>query len=120
MLYDNSALSNICKKPLDIDQPTHDNLNGVLAQAVAALTTSIRYEGAMNESLAELVRNLVPYPQVHFLNSSYSPFISAERGYLDQMTVPQMSHLLFEPANQLARVDTKEGKFMACSIGYRG
>ena len=100
--------------------PTYINLNGVVAQCISALTTSMRFDGSLNPTLSGLCQNLASYPKAHFLMASYSPFLNEERVYLDQISIPQMSHYLFNPANQLARVDTCEGKFMAVSICYRG
>jgi len=100
--------------------PTYINLNGAVAQFISAITTSMIFDGAMNSNLSELSHHLAPYPKAHFLMASYSPFLTEERAYLDQISIPQMSHYLFNPENQLARIDTYEGKFMAISIGYRG
>lgn len=36
------------------------------------------------------------------------------------MSVAELTNQVFEPANQMAKCDTRHGKFMACSLSYRG
>ncbi len=37
------------------------------------LTASVRYNGKLNIDLNEITMNLVPYPRLHFLATSFSP-----------------------------------------------
>lgn len=53
----------------------------MVAQLISSLTTSLRFDGALNVDLNEFQTNLVPYPRIHFMACSYSPIISAERYY---------------------------------------
>jgi len=43
------------------------------------LTTSLRFDGAINVDITEFQTNLVPYPRIHFMLSSYAPIISVEK-----------------------------------------
>lgn len=43
----------------------------------SSLTAPFRFEGALKMDLSIFQTNLVPYPRIHFLLSSYSPFISS-------------------------------------------
>jgi tubulin alpha len=62
----------------------------------------------------------VPYHRIHFLLSSYSPIINAERAYHELMPVADLSNHVFEPANQMAKCDPRQGKYMAITMAYRG
>ena len=41
----------------------------------------MRFDGALNVDIDDLYSNLVSYPKMHFMLSSYSPIISAEKAY---------------------------------------
>ena len=52
--------------------------------------------------------------------SSYSPVISAEKAYHEQISVGEITNACFEPANQMVKCDPRHGKYMACCLLYRG
>ncbi|XP_045137689.1 tubulin alpha-2 chain-like [Portunus trituberculatus] len=119
-MVDNEAIFDICRKNLDISLPTYVNLNRLIGQVVSSITASLRFEGALNVDLAEFQTNLVPYPRIHFPLTTYSPIISAEKAYHEQMSVPEITKACFEPANQMVKCDPRHGKYMACCLLYRG
>ena len=47
----------------------------------SSLTASLRFDGALNVDITEFQTNLVPYPRIHFMLTSYAPVISAEKAY---------------------------------------
>merc|ERR1712005_48122 len=61
---------------LDNERPTYTNLNRLLAQVISSLTASLRFDGALNVDITEFQTNLVPYPRIHFMLTSYAPIIS--------------------------------------------
>ena len=86
-MVDNEALYDICRRNLDIERPTYTNLNRLIAQIISSLTASLRFDGALNVDVTEFQTNLVPYPRIHFVVSSYAPVISAEKAYHEQLSV---------------------------------
>ena len=76
---DNEALYDVCRRNLDIERPTYTNLNRLLAQIISSLTASLRFDGALNVDITEFQTNLVPYPRIHFMLSSYAPSSSPWR-----------------------------------------
>lgn len=50
-----------------------DGMNGVAASLLLNLTSSMRFEGALNVDLNEITMNLVPFPRMHYLISSMAP-----------------------------------------------
>merc|ERR1711968_331626 len=120
VMLDNEALYDICRRCLDIERPTYTNLNRIIAQVISSLTASLRFDGALNVDLTEFQTNLVPYPRIHFMVSSYSPIISAEKAYHESLSVAEITNSCFEPANMMTKCDPRHGKYMACCMMYRG
>jgi tubulin alpha len=51
--------------------------------------------------VTEFQTNLVPYPRIHFVVSSYAPVISAEKAYHEQLSVAEIT--VRSPAPRSAR-----------------
>merc|ERR1712054_462946 len=119
-LVDNEALYDICRRNLDIERPTYTNLNRLIAQIISSLTASLRFDGALNVDVTEFQTNLVPYPRIYFVVSSYAPVISAEKAYHESLSVAEITNSAFEPASMLCKVDPRHGKYMAVCLMYRG
>ena len=110
----------ICRRNLDIERPTYTNLNRLLGQVISSLTASLRFDGALNVDITEFQTNLVPYPRIHFMLTSYAPIISAEKAYHEQLSVAEITNSVFEPACMMVKCDPRHGKYMACCMMYRG
>merc|ERR1711966_316303 len=79
--------------------------------------------GALNVDITEFQTNLVPYPRIHFMLSSYAPVISAEKAYREQLSVAEITNSAFEPASMMAKrtiqfVDCCPTGFK-CGINYQ-
>jgi len=112
VLLDNEAIYDICRRSLDIERPTYTNLNRLISQIISSLTTSLRFDGAINVDVTEFQTNLVPYPRIHFMLSSYAPVISAEKAYHEQLSIPEITNAVFEPSSMMAKCDPRHGKYM--------
>merc|ERR1711943_171591 len=119
-MVDNEALYDICRRALDIERPTYTNLNRLIAQVISSLTASLRFDGALNVDVTEFQTNLVPYPRIHFMLSSYAPVISAEKAYHEQLSVAEITNSAFEPASMMAKCGPRHGKYMSCCLMFRG
>ncbi|CAN1245846.1 Tubulin alpha-3 chain [Linum grandiflorum] len=104
----------------DVGRPTYSNLNRLISQIISSLTTSLRFDGAINVDITEFQTNLVPYPRIHFMLSSYAPVISAAKAFHEQLSVPEITTAVFEPSSMMAKCDPRHGKYMACCLMYRG
>ena len=102
-MLDNEAIYDICRRSLDIERPTYTNLNRLIAQIISSLTASLRFDGALNVDVTEFQTNLVPYPRIHFVLSSYAPIISAEKAYHETLSVAEITNAVFEPASMMVR-----------------
>ncbi|KAK9068568.1 hypothetical protein SSX86_012683 [Deinandra increscens subsp. villosa] len=119
-LLDNEAIYDICRRALDIERPTYTNLNRLISQIISSLTSSLRFDGAINIDINEFQTNLVPYPRIHFMLSSYAPVISSAKAYHEQNSVAEITTAVFEPSNMMAKCDPRHGKYMACCLMFRG
>ena len=105
---------------MDIESPTYSDLNELIAQTVSSLTASMRFNGELNSNLLALKTNLVPYPRMNLLISSYSPIASAEKAHYELFSVLYLTDAVFEPGSIMIKCDPSMEKYMACSLMYRG
>jgi len=120
VLLDNEAAYDITKHFLDIGNPTYVNLNRLLAQVISSLTCSLRFEGALNVDITEFQTNLVPYPRIHFMLSSYAPVIGARKAYHESLSVSDITNSVFKAESMMVKCDPRQGLYMACCLMYRG
>ncbi|RKF58918.1 Tubulin alpha chain [Erysiphe neolycopersici] len=119
-LVDNEAVYDICHRNLGIPRPSFEHLNRLIAQVVSSITSSLRFEGALNVDLNEFQTNLVPYPRIHYPLISYAPVISASRSSHESFKTHDLTLQCFEPYNQMVVCDPRAGKYMAVALLYRG
>jgi len=120
VILDNEAIYDIARRSLDVERPSYTNLNRLIAQVISSLTASLRFDGALNVDITEFQTNLVPYPRIHFMLSSYAPVISVAKAGHEQLSVAEITSAAFEPHNMMAKCDPRHGKYMACCLMYRG
>ncbi|KAL4501497.1 hypothetical protein ABPG72_021304 [Tetrahymena utriculariae] len=97
LVLDNEALLDMCNMNIHKQNPTYNDLNRVIAQAVSQLTCPLRYENCIKSHLSDFEKNLIPYPKFCFMLSSYSPQIFAKDTSQTQFSTQEISSLLFEP-----------------------
>ena len=119
-LVDNEAVFDICRRNLDIPRPDYEHLNRLISQVVSSITSSLRFDGALNVDLAEFQTNLVPYPRIHYPLISYAPVISSKRAGHESFRTHDLTLQCFEPNNQMVVCDPRNGKYMAVALLYRG
>lgn len=111
-LLDNEALYNVCSRSLGLERPTYTNLNRIIAQVYSSLTTSLRFEGALNVHIDEFQTNLVPYPRIHFMMAAYAPLVAADKAYHETLSVSEITSRVFEPGSQMVTCDPRHGKYI--------
>jgi tubulin alpha len=120
VILDNQSLYSISSNKLNIERPGYPNINSLIAQTISSLTVSLRFEGMLNTDISEFQTNLVPYPKLHFMTSALAPLVSIEKVFHESLSVSQITSDVFEPASLMASCDMRLGKYIACSLMYRG
>ncbi|KAL6696377.1 Tubulin/FtsZ, GTPase domain-containing protein [Trichoderma pleuroticola] len=119
-LVDNEAVYDICRRNLDIARPSFDHLNRLIAQVVSSITSSLRFDGALNVDLNEFQTNLVPFPRIHYPLISYAPVVSTKKSSHESFKIQELTFQCFEPNNQMVVCNPQNGKYMAVALLYRG
>ena len=120
IMMDNEAIYDICSRKLCNESPNYANLNRLIAQVIACSTSSMRFDGSLNLNLQDFLTNLVPYPRLHFLFPSYAPYMSKENNYHQQLSLTEITNSAIETDSILLKCDPQDGKYIACSLLYRG
>ena len=100
-LVDNQAIYDICQNSLEVSFPMYNNLNRLIAQITSSITSSLRFDGALNVDLNEFQTVLVPYPRIHFPLVAYNPVLPAVRATHEQVSVSDITKACFEPNSQM-------------------
>lgn len=91
---ENTALQDVGAKRVRIEKPLvpketttgFNQINDVAAQLLSHLTASVRYPGILNLDVNEIATNLVPFPRLHYLTASFSPYLLRETRTLSALT----------------------------------
>ena len=104
-------------------------MNGIAANMLLHLTSSVRFQGSLNTDLNEIIMNLVPFPKQQFLLSSLSPLAGSGGALMPtsfnnsgtfSRGVDSMLSSLFAREHQLMKADPRNGTFISCGLFVRG
>ncbi|KAJ3526159.1 hypothetical protein NM208_g11322 [Fusarium decemcellulare] len=117
---DNEALSDICKRTLQLKDPTYGDLNHLVSTVMSGLTTCLRFPGQLNSDLRKLAVNMVPFPRLHFFTVGFAPLTARSSRSFRAISVPELTQQLFDPKNAMSASDFRNGRFLTCSAIFRG
>lgn len=122
LIFDNEALFQLAHRKWNIENPTVDDLNLLITEALAGLTASMRFSGFLTVeiSLREMLTNLVPQPSLHFLMLAFAPLTPPDRSKFEEMGVEEMIRSLFDNESVFAACSPMEGRFLSTAVLYRG
>jgi len=119
-IIDNEALYNINYNILKNNQPTYEELNGLIAQATCGITCSLRFPGKLNGDLRKLGVNLVPFPRLHFFLVSQAPLLSKKANSMTGLNIRELTTQAYSARNFFSNVRPEDGKYMAANFTFRG
>ena len=117
---DNEALYDICFRTLKLDNPSYEDLNNLIAQAITGTTCSLRFPGQLNCDLRKLAVNMVPFPRLHFFLVGFAPLTSGQSEDYRVLTVPELTAQAFDAKNMMCAVDPRHGRYLTCAMMFRG
>jgi len=94
--------------------------NKLISQALSAATSSFRFNSRINNSMRKLACNLIPFPRMHFLASSYAPIFMPNSNELRALTVPEINQKLYDPKYFTVNTDPRTGRILSGMFNYRG
>jgi len=122
LVLDNEALYRILDKQLLCKKIQYEHLNKLCAKSISCMTAALRFEGDLNVDMNEFQTNLVPFPRLHFMTSSYAPLTDKKKDD-SAKSVWELLQQAFNPSLfnvKYADFDTTEDKYMAISMNFRG
>ena len=94
--------------------------NSIVANVVNNLTCSMRFEGDLNVDLNEITMNMVPFPKMHFLQSSLSPLYNLINPKMLPRNIDQSFSDAFDRSYQLIQQGEQPPLYLACGLIVRG
>ncbi|VDM33282.1 unnamed protein product [Hydatigera taeniaeformis] len=76
LVLQNRAIMDIYERELNVACVTYSHINRLLAQVYSGITAGFRFYSSLTSTLVELQTNLIPYPSMHYLMSSFYPLMS--------------------------------------------
>ena len=122
LVLDNDALFDIAKKRLKMESPNLKDLNFLITEILTAVTASMRFSGSLSVEVGmrELITNLVPHPNLHFLLTSTSPLLPSSDKEYTKMNIDDMTKALFSNDSMYAACEPDKGKYLSVAVLYRG
>lgn len=97
-----------------------DTMNNIVAHLLMNMTSSMRFEGALNVDINEIATNLVPFPRLKYLLSSCTPWYGLADMNVSHRRLDQMFQDAFSPSTQFLQADPKRALYLACGLIVRG
>ncbi|CAH1643137.1 unnamed protein product [Spodoptera littoralis] len=117
---DNEALYDICFRTLKLPTPTYGDLNHLVSCTMSGVTTCLRFPGQLNADLRKLAVNMVPFPRLHFFMPGFAPLTSRGSQKYRALTVPELTHQMFDAKNMMAACDPRHGRYLTVAAIFRG
>jgi len=117
---DNEALYDICFRTLKLSNPSYEDLNKLIADAITGTTCSLRFPGQLNCDLRKLAVNMVPFPRLHFFLVGFAPLTSSQAKEYRILTVPELTQQAFDAKNMMCAADPRRGRYLTCAMMFRG
>ena len=95
-------------------------MNLLVAHLMSNLTASMRFPGSLNIDLNEITMNLVPFPRMHFLQSSLAPLYSIIKTNSPPRPMDLMFQDILHQDFQLIQSNPIKHKYLALGMLIRG
>ncbi|XP_063239467.1 tubulin epsilon chain-like [Bacillus rossius redtenbacheri] len=96
------------------------DMNSIIVNMLLHLTSGSRFPGSLNVDVSELATNMVPFPGLHFVASSFSPVNLGGGGKAAATSGPDLCVAAVSRRNQLTGTDPWGGVLLAAALAGRG
>jgi len=123
MLLDNEAGYEICQKHLQINKPSYFNINRLIGKVTSSITSGLRFPGAQQFLVNDMLTNLVPYPRLHFMTCGMGPIYSDKAEDVYEITEASIARAAFRSDHMLMKYrdwDADTDRYMGVSVIFRG
>ena len=118
--FDNMALFEILNKTSKHTLTNFENINQILAQVIIGITACLRFPGQLNMDLRKLAVNMIPFPMLHFLTTSFSPLQTQHNHSYKTFNEHNLIKQMFEKTNQMFTSNSYHGKYLTATGIFRG
>ncbi|KAM7542479.1 hypothetical protein Aperf_G00000013527 [Anoplocephala perfoliata] len=124
VMMDNLAIMGLLSRYLHIEKPTFVFLNRLIAQLQSNFFVGFHYTlDPICNTIEEVLTNLIPFPQLHYLYVRNAPIVSAlSRDYLTHTTSPEevIRAVLKPQYNMLSADKFTRSKIITTVLSFRG
>ncbi|XP_071964180.1 tubulin epsilon chain-like [Antedon mediterranea] len=122
--FENQALMDITMKfgkegKDKADKNPYDSMNDIVGKMLLNITSSSRFEGALNVDINEITTNLVPFPKLHYLVSSQTPLVQ-DGSSMPLRRLDQLFTDVFLREHQMIKADPRNSMYLSCALMCRG
>ncbi|CAF1554726.1 unnamed protein product, partial [Adineta steineri] len=117
--FDNVALFNILNKILRIPSGNFNDINQIIAQVMIGITACFRFPGQLNMDLRKLAVNMIPFPSLHFLMTSFSPLQTYQSASYQNINEHMLIKQMFDINNQMLAFNSHQGKYLTATGIFR-
>ena len=119
-IFQNEAISSICKRSLAAQDSQYDDFNYIIASLISNITAGNRFPCELDWNLKKLTNNIIPYPRLHFFVPTMAPFSSKALSKPQPWGVRELTDELFSNENALYCFHEKNSKRLGTAVLYRG
>ncbi|CAF0809546.1 unnamed protein product [Rotaria sp. Silwood1] len=118
--FDNITLFDILSKTLRLSSANFTDINQILAQVMIGITACFRFPGQLNMDLRKLAVNMIPFPTLHFLTTSFSPLYARQIFRYQNINEHMLIKQMFNINNQMLAFNPQHGKYLTATGIFRG
>ena len=134
--YDNKSLYKICENKLKIDSPSFKDINKLISYHFSSVISSARfssneywksnesnipiYESYSQTSFDRFNLNLVPHPKLHFISTSFCPYIADIDRYKEDYSTEEITNSVLNEDSYMIQLRSLNWLSLGSMLWYRG
>jgi len=123
VILDNEAGYEMCQKHLLIERPSYFNINRLIGKVTSSITSGLRFTGAQQFMINDMLTNLVPYPRLHFMTCGMGPLLADKAEDVYEINEDNITVKAFRPDHMFTKYwdwEAETDRYMGVSVIFRG